>query len=188
MKNLILSVLLLLVAACVGTSSPSRFYQLKALEGDVRPVSQRRMDIGVEEVFIPRYLDRPQIVTMEAGSSELKMSEFYRWGEPLSSSFSRVLADDISVYLPKSVVKFKTLVSENFTYTVTVEVNKMDAFLGQKKQFDAWWRVYKNGRVVARERSRLSAPLTESYEDLAEKESVLIGELAREIAVKLAKL
>ncbi len=64
----------------------------------------------------------------------------------------------------------------------------MDAVLGQKTEIDAWWTVYKNGRVVARERSRLSAPLTESYEDLAEKESVLIGELAREIAVKLAKL
>ena len=64
----------------------------------------------------------------------------------------------------------------------------MYAVLVHKIQIDAWWTVYKNGRVASRERSRVSAPLTESYEDLAEKESVLIGELAREIAVKLAKL
>ena len=125
---------------------------------------------------------------MEAGSSELKMSEFYRWGEPLSSSFSRVLADDISVYLPKSVVKFKTLVSENFTYTVTVEVNKMDAVLGQKQKLAPGGRCIKTAGSLPANAAVLSAPLTESYEDLAEKESVLIGELAREIAVKLAKL
>lgn len=53
----------------------------------VEPVSSRRLDVGVEEAFVPKYLDRPQIVTVEAGSSELKMSEFYRWAEPLSSSF-----------------------------------------------------------------------------------------------------
>ena len=119
MKKTSILAIVLFLAGCVGTSSPSHFYQLQMTDARVEPVSSRRLDVGVEEAFVPKYLDRPQIVTVEAGSSELKMSEFYRWAEPLSSSFSRVLADDLSLYLPKSVVKYKTLSSENFTYTIT---------------------------------------------------------------------
>ena len=116
MKKTSILTIVLFLAGCVGTSSPSHFYQLQMTDARVEPVSSRRLDVGVEEAFVPKYLDRPQIVTVEAGSSELKMSEFYRWAEPLSSSFSRVLADDLSLYLPKSVVKYKTLSSENFTF------------------------------------------------------------------------
>ena len=116
------------------------------------------------------------------------MSEFYRWAEPLSSSFSRVLADDLSLYLPKSVVKYKTLSSENFTYTITLEINKIDAVLGRKLELDVWWTVYKNGRVAVRDRTRLSSPLGDTYEDLAGRQSALINELAGQIAARLAKM
>ena len=115
-------------------------------------------------------------------------SHFYRWAEPLSSSFSRVLADDLSLYLPKSVVKYKTLSSENFTYTITLEINKMDAVLGRKLELDVWWTVYKNGRVAVRDRTRLSSPLGDTYEDLAGRQSALINELAGQIAARLAKM
>lgn len=188
MNKISMLLLAILLSGCVGTSRPAHFYQLKDLGTVSAPVSTRRFDIGVEEVSIPKYLDRPQIVTMDSGSSQVKMSEFNRWGEPLSNSFSRTLADDISLYLPKSIVKFKTLMSEDFTYTVTVEVNKMDAVLGKNIVLDAWWTIYKDNRVVTRERSRLQATLTGSYEKLVEEESKLIGELARQISLKISKL
>lgn len=188
MKKLSLLAIVLLLAGCVGTSSPSRFYQLQQTDAQVKPVSLRRMDIGVEEAFVPKYLDRPQIVTMEPGSSELKISEFSRWAEPLSSSLSRVLADDLALYLPKSVVKFKTLASEDFTYTLTLEVNKMDAVLGQNLELDVWWTVYKNGRTVIRERARLSSPIDNSYENMVDQAGALINQLAGQIAAGLAKL
>ena len=171
MKKTSILAIVLFLAGCVGTSSPSHFYQLQMTDARVEPVSSRRLDVGVEEAFVPKYLDRPQIVTVEAGSSELKMSEFYRWAEPLSSSFSRVLADDLSLYLPKSVVKYKTLSSE-----------------GRKLELDVWWTVYKNGRVAVRDRTRLSSPLGDTYEDLAGRQSALINELAGQIAARLAKM
>ncbi len=187
MKKKSILAMVLLLASCVGTSSPSHFYKLQT--SDMRPeaVSSRRLDIGVEETFVPKYLDRPQIVTMEKGAAELKISEFHRWAEPLSGAFSRVLADDLALYLPKSVVKYKTLSSETFTYTITLEINQMEAILGQSLQLDVWWTVYKNGQVVIRERSRLSSSLGNTYEDLANRQSALINELAQQIAAELAK-
>ena len=189
MKKITLSVLIFLLSGCFfGNTTQSRFYQLQVADTNVKAVSNRRMDIGVEEAFVPKYLDRPQIVTAEAGTAELKVSEFNRWAEPLSSSFSRVLADDISLYLPKSVVKFKTLSSESFVYTVTVEINNWSAVLGKKMETDVWWTVYKNGNVVYRQRSKQSADLEPDFEALAEVQSKLINELALQIAQKLAKL
>ena len=188
MKKWSILAVVFLLSACVGAkSSPSHFYQLQAAS-EVSPLSERRLDVGVEEAFVPKYLDRPQIVTMTTDSSELKMSEFYRWAEPLSSAFSRVLADDISSYLPKSVIKYKTLGSEDFTYTITVEINKINAVLGQKLEVDAWWTVYKGNNTALRDRSRLSVPLGDSYESLADGLSGAINEMARQIAVKLSKL
>ena len=78
--------------------------------------------------------------------------------------------------------------SENFTYTITLEINKMDAVLGRKLELDVWWTVYKNGRVAVRDRTRLSSPLGDTYEDLAGRQSALINELAGQIAARLAKM
>lgn len=97
------------------------------------------------------------------------------------------MADDLSLYLPKSVVKYKTLSSENFTYTITLEINKMDAVLGRKLELDVWWTVYKNGRVAVRDRTRLSSPLGDTYEPGRPPER-LINELAGQIAARLAKM
>ena len=74
MKKTSILAIVLFLAGCVGTSSPSHFYQLQMTDARVEPVSSRRLDVGVEEAFVPKYLDRPQIVTVEAGSSELNFT------------------------------------------------------------------------------------------------------------------
>ena len=180
---------ILMLSGCLfGGSTQSRFYQLQVFDGDVKPVSSRRLNIGVEEAYVPKFLDKPQMVTQKVDTFELNVSEFERWAEPLSSSFSRVLADDISLYLPKSVVKYKTLSSEEFEYALTVEINNWNAILGQKLEMDVWWTVYKNGDVIVRNRSKLSSELGNSYEDLADKQSKLINDLALQISQRFAKM
>lgn len=188
MKKISCLVVFVFLSGCLGgISSPSHFYRLKAITENIQPISSQKMEIGVEEALIPQYLNRPQIVTMEKGSNELKISEFERWAEPLSDSFSRILADDISNYLPQSTVKYKMLASEDFTYNISVEVNKIDAVLGEKLELDVWWTIYKQGQMIYRKRSDKTSPLTNSYEDLAKQLSLLINDLAKEIAVNLAK-
>lgn len=187
MKKFAVFVLMVMLAGCFGgTSGPSHFYRLKMLPGSPSPVSQKRLEIGVEEAVVPQYLDRPQIVTAESGSSELKISEFERWAEPLSAALARTLADDLSLYLPQSVVKYKTLGSENFTYALTLELNRLEAVPGKELTLDIWWTVYKNGRLFARDRSRQTTPLAADYENLADELSRLVGVLAQQIAEKLA--
>ena len=174
-----------LIEACSITPN-SRFYQLQAATGD-ESLSNRKMIIGINDISIPTYVDRPQIVITETDSNELKVSEFNRWAEPLNMSIARVLADDMSLYLPNSLIKPKLYASEDFNYSVTVEINKFDAVMNKKAMLDAWWTIYKNDKISARGRTTAEVKISNWFDGVAEGQSQLINKMAKEIAQKLIK-
>lgn len=184
MKKIVLLLLIMMVAACFGNTPASRFYQLSA-DASLTPLSMRRISLRVAEAEVPDYLDRPQIVTFVADSHQLHFAEFERWGEPFSANVSRALADDLSLLLPKAAVRFEAVSSQDSMYVLEAEINRLDAVLGDKIQFDVWWTLSKNGTMLQRERTQLSMPVGKSYEDLVATESILIGRWAEKIAQKL---
>jgi len=87
--------LMAVLQACAG-SKPARFYLLTA---EVRgaaaqgvELDQPRQLIAVGPVELPRYLDRPQIVTRK-GPNQLELAEFDLWAESLADNFAGVLID-----------------------------------------------------------------------------------------------
>lgn len=192
MKRIFSTALILLLAGCIGTgrTPQSKFY-------GIRPVSQaeealtayKGISIGIEEVKVPAYMDKPQIVTERKNSPELNISELNRWSEPLSSMLQRTIADDMAVYLPRALVKPKNYGREIFDYTVFVEINKFGGIFGENAVLEAWWSVSdKNGRILAREQTYLTVPLGDGYEVLVEKQSLMVGEFSKQIAEKIIQL
>lgn len=190
MKKFAAVIWVLVLAGCVGTSLPAKFYNLNAFENSITPLkSSKRVSIGIEAVKIPSYIDRPQIVTMKKNSVELEVSEIHRWSEPLSSAMQRVIANDMAAYLPNAVVKPRNYSREDFDYIVFVEVNALDAQFDDKAVLDAWWSVFnRDGKTVLRERTKLERPLKGGYDNMVEAQSVLIDELSHQIAAKIIKL
>ncbi|MGR8942519.1 MAG: PqiC family protein [Gammaproteobacteria bacterium] len=95
----LLSIWLLSLSGCIGGSSPpSRFYLLEPISGGASPVSnvEARPLIALGPVRIPRYVDRPQIVTAAARNA-YHLSEMNRWAESLDDNISRVLAQNLSL-------------------------------------------------------------------------------------------
>lgn len=184
MKKLAVFLMLCCLGACVGTTKPSRFYAFKSLtSGEAAPVSMRKLSIGVADVTVPSYLDRPQIITSSDDEVEYQASEFNRWSEPLSGLLQRTIANDMAVYMPNAVVKQKTDSREKFDYVVYVEVNQLEGSWKHQAVFDAWWYVVKSdGQTLVRKRSRFVTPLGEGYEELVLKESKLVAQLAEQIA------
>lgn len=176
----------LLLAGC-GISKPSTFYQLQTASTNTA-ISQKKVSIGIDEVILPKYADRPQMVIKEANSSELKISEFNRWAEPLNYAVARILAEDMSLYLPKSTIKPKTYMLENFTYTISVEISKFDITLKQEAVLDSWWTIFKNGKIIYQGRSNLSQPIDNNLNNVVKAQSQLINQMAEQIAKKLTKL
>lgn len=178
-----------LVCGCIGVSPQSKFYGLNSISESSITFDSAKLAVGVGEVKVPAYLDKPQIVTRQANQVELNVSEFHRWSEPLSAVLRQALTDDLAVYLPNAMVKPTSFRREGFNYVLWVEVNKFDGTWGKTADLSVWWSVFDaNNNLVLREKTDLSRPLGKTYDDLMQQDSDLVSELAREMAAKIAKL
>lgn len=189
MKRFWLLLPLILVSACVGTSMPSKFYTLQSENSGIYVNNRFRSEVGIREVTVPDYLDKPQIVTLKANSVELNISELNRWSEPLTSMLQRIIAADLGYSLPKAVVKPRTSARENFKYLVQVEINKFDGIWNKSAELEAWWSVTNaDGKTLIQKKTSLSANLGEGYDALVKAQSRLIAELSAQIAAGIAGL
>ncbi len=177
-----------LLAGCVfGTSEPSVFYTLRAETGQVA-VSKTRASVGVVEVGVPGTIGNPQIVLNGEQTMQLDVSETNRWGEPLSTLFQRTLVNDMIGYLPNAFVKPKTYSSEQFKYTVLVDIDQMTGTLGGDAVLSVWWQINnRSGYRLAREYHVFTAPAGDTYESYVAAQSRLVNELAKRIATKVGK-
>ena len=192
MKKIAVLCSMLLLAGClsIGSSAPSKFYSLSNVSADkTTVVSQKKVKIGIEEVKIPTYLDKPQIVTRDENTVELRFSEENRWSEPLSSMMQRALANDLAFYFPNSLVKARYLGREKFDYLVFVEVEKFEGNLTDQVVLSGWWYVIdKNGDIIITKKANFTQETGAGYEDMVAAESNLVNDVAAQIAQNLAKL
>ena len=92
-----------LMAGCASTP-PSSFYTLSplpAVAGSQAPTRRRDLAIGLGPVTFPVFLDRPQIVSRDAGN-RLAVDEFNRWGGTLQDDFLRVWSENLAHLLGTS--------------------------------------------------------------------------------------
>ncbi len=179
---------ILLLSACLGQTPNSMFYSLQTIRPE-QPVSMRKMSIAINRAVIPSYLDKPQIVMADADGVELQISEYQRWGENLASLLPRIMADDLGELLPNALVKPQSFTPQNYQYYLTLEVNRMDGTWNREAVLETWWSISDSqSRVIKRQKTSLTAPLGNSYEDYVQTQSRLMGELAQQIAQTLAKL
>jgi uncharacterized lipoprotein YmbA len=118
-----------LVAGTLGlggcaTSPPSSFYTLSPLPAaDGRgSLSGGGISVGLGPVTFPVFLDRPQIVSRDAGN-RLAMDEFHRWGGTLQDDFLRVWSENLTYLLDTSrVIVFPSEVRYPLDFRVTADV------------------------------------------------------------------
>ena len=183
----------LLVGGCA--SQPSRFYLLSALPSTetASPATsgQQRPTIGVGPVTLPRYVDRPQIVT-RTSPYEIKVAEFDRWAEGLDANFARVLAENLSALLPTArVVTSPWQRATLIDYQVTVDVTQFLSQAGGDSLLIADWTLFKGEgqEVLASGTSRFSAsPVGQDYAAIVAAMSQTVASLSREIATTIRGL
>lgn len=101
----------------------------------------------------------------------------------------RITADDLNLLLPRAEIKPQNFTAQIYDYYLTLEVNRMDGTWNKQAVLDVWWTVTDSrNKVLKRERTSLSAPLGKTYEDYAQVQSRLLGELSARIAAILAKI
>jgi uncharacterized lipoprotein YmbA len=185
---------LLLVSGCVdigGDTAPSRFYVLSATDTQATP-SPDGMAILLGPVTLPRYLDRPQIVTRPT-PNELSLAEYDRWGGRLDDNVARVLAQDIGVHLNTSrVAIFPREQRLADAIQISIDVSRFEQVGNRGNvELDAQWSLSPANRRGAPTigTSRIRTPVAGSgFADTAAAMSAALDKLAEELAAAARKL
>ena len=172
------------VAAC-AQSQPSNFYTLSSLERAPNAGTEGPA-VGVGPISLPKYLDRPQIVT-RSSPNKVELAEFDKWAESLDNIFSRAMADNLGVLLETDrVVVLPRRRNLPLDYQVEVNVTRFDTATGGETQLTARWILFgKDGKQPLVSRESIVATRTETPEDfeaIVASMSRAVENLSREIA------
>lgn len=186
-----LAAYLMLLGGCASTQ-PTNFYVLSSLSGSEANkqagASDRSIAIGVGPVDLPRYLDRPQIVT-RTSRNELDLAEFDQWAEPLKDNFSNVLAENLSILIPTDrIAVFPWNRSTPIDYRVAVEVTRFEAKTGGNASLVARWSILgkKGKKVLMTRKSSFSESVkAKDYKATVSAMNRTLEALSREIAAAI---
>jgi uncharacterized protein len=180
----ILCVVSIMLAGC-ATSKPSRYYVLNAPENAQNACKGGRIiTIGISPVDLPKYLDRPQIMT-RINDNELQLSEFHQWAEPLKDNISRVIAQNLSGSLCAGIKMFPWTGSEQFDYRLSTRLIRLDGAPGGEAFLDVQWTIsdQQSNKLLITKESRFTEHVgSNSYDALVSAYSRLINSFSKEIA------
>jgi uncharacterized lipoprotein YmbA len=146
------------LVGCATTTPESSFYVLSVGE----PVVLTRtapLNLSIGPIDLPRYLDRPQIVS-RAGDSRLEVDEFHRWGGALDEEMSRVLVSQLAgSLLTDRVFSYPSRLSADSDYRVALDVQGFDGARGGTVTLSLAWSLIddRSGKVLRTERATYTA-------------------------------
>jgi uncharacterized lipoprotein YmbA len=112
------------LAGC-ATTPASRFYALAANPTE-RLAERPDLVIAIGPIDLPRYLDRPQIVS-RTGGNRLDVDEFNRWGGALDEEIARVLAIELGRALATDqVFSYPSRLAADSDYRVALDIRSFD--------------------------------------------------------------
>jgi hypothetical protein len=186
----------LLVAATIASCSvltprtdPSRFFVLTALADSASPAAGQHVgSLGVGPIVLPRYLDRPEIVT-RVGPNEVKPAVFDYWAGSLSQQFQSVLTQNLQTLVhPDRLQSYPWYAGAAPELVVEVDVQRFEPSNDGRAQLVARWRFRKGtslGTLRAGE-SSLTRTLSGADADaVAAALSGLLDDFSRELAAAI---
>jgi uncharacterized lipoprotein YmbA len=183
-----------MLSAC-ATSAPSRFYTLTPQPpGQAGPAAgavtrQAPLNVALSPVQVPRYLDRPQLVT-RSDANTLDLAEFDKWSEPLSEMIGRVLAENLSRRLADArVFLLPVRQAVPIERIVDIQVMRFDADAAGLVTLHARWQAFSEGggKLVAAEETLVREPAEEAGKAaVVAAMSRALSRLASDVAKALA--
>ncbi len=183
---------ILLLAACAAVPE-TRFFALANLSPATATGSDpaSRLSVAVGPVDLPRYLDRPHIVS-RSGDNRLRVDEFNRWGGSLEEEVGRVLGEYLGHRLgSQRVYSYPSRIAAETDYRIALDIRAFDGVLGGEVRLDVAWSLIadRSGEVLHVHHSVYRAAAAgEGYEGYVAAMSRALGDLGRELADALVGL
>ncbi|MCF8468049.1 MAG: PqiC family protein [Sneathiella sp.] len=197
-KLAILALITVVLGACSALpgSDPTRFYILKPASG-LMPENGKLslaegINVGIGPVQIPGYADRSQIVTFDAGS-QITVSDFDHWAEPLSEGIKRVVSANVSTLIGSGKVfpypaDFRP---GKQSIQVAIEIIDVTQMANGTAKLSARWHIkqmYDNQVVIRNSQTYEKEAVAGDYGSYANALSELLGRLSVDIALSLARV
>lgn len=183
-----------LVTTGCATSPPSSFYTLTPMRTlpDSGGPQSTAPGVGLGPVNFPQFLDRPQIVTRDAGN-RLAIDEFHRWGGTIQDDFLRVWIENMSALLgTTSVFAVPNEVRYPLDFRVTADVLAFEGTYDGYAVLRARWIVldHRTDQVLRVEDTHYRRPLAEPKDEgaLIAAMSETLGDFSRDVAATLRQL
>jgi uncharacterized lipoprotein YmbA len=146
----------LLLPTLVGcSSSPTRLYVLSANAEKSGTASGQGIAVGIGPVTLPKYVDRPQMVTRVASNS-LSQGDFDQWGGDLNDNVTRVLAINLANLLGTDRVSlYPWKDAATVGYQVTLDMTQFEQDPNGGATLDVFWSLINpsSGKILLMRRS-----------------------------------
>ncbi len=186
-----LSCLILLLSGCIGATPPSKFYLLETISesGDKAPAVAQKTLVALGPVRIPRYVDRPQIVSASARNA-YQLSELNRWAEALDDNISRVLAQNLSLLAPVETVLVNSSNRAKLA-PIRVSVNVLEFHVNPEGQagLTAQWQILQGENIVQNRQASYRSPAsTTDYAVMVAALNDCLDRMSTDLAASLVKV
>lgn len=182
---------LLLLAAC-GTPLV-QYYVLNPVP-PAKPLHMHAAavtSVAIRQVEVPRYLDRPRIVS-RGDDKQLHIAEYHQWGGRLRENIAGILGDNLTGRLGSVMVSRAPFIgSTDAQVAVLVDVRQFERLSDGYVHLNVHWQLQRSGRGVFSQYTRLqsSQPVNDKdYAAMAAAMSRLLGMLSDRIATAIVAL
>ena len=182
MKKISAVLCCMLLMACSWRSPNSSFYVMES--SGLQTLSDKKISVSVAKVKVPDMLDRPQIIVSDKGTNQIQVLEFERWGEIYPDVLQSTVTNDLIAYLPNAYVKRTYFDGEETSYSINVEVNRLQAYKGDKVLLSAWWNIKDGkGNVVTKKQGAYEAKVHgNDIQDLVNAQAEAVHQMTKDIA------
>lgn len=178
----------LAMTGCVSTTPQSSFYALRPGHPEV-VVSRGSLALAVGPIDLPRYLDRPQIVS-RSGDNRLEVAEFDRWGGALEEEIARVLISQLAKSLQTDrVFGYPSRLAADADYRLALDIRSFDGPRGGSVELVLAWSLIadRSGEVLSTDsatyRAQAAGPDIDAYVAAMDQALAAFGnDIARVIA------
>ena len=144
---ILLGFALLALTGCPG-NAPTRLYVLTATTDKPASTSPEGVAIGVGPITLPKYLDRPQIVTRVAANS-LDQANLDQWGGDLNDNITRVVATNLSNLLATDRVSlYPWKDGAPVDFQVTMDISRFDQDKDGNAVLNVFWSIINKDNTV----------------------------------------
>ncbi len=185
------------LSGCIGDAltpkeDPTCFYIMRTQNSANKVKSNKKVVINLSTISVPTYMSRTQMVSLNADSGTVLISEFSRWAESPQSGFSRVIAENIRNANPNiSIFTYPEISTCPSTNSLRITITECIGTFDGNLEFKGRWTLMplkdSNASNIISKEFSIIQPCGKNYKSYVESINNALSKLCDEITLEISK-